>query len=41
MKKQKLSKIAKQEQLAYEIDGVVIKINEITLQQELGFSSKH
>ena len=39
--KKAFSKIAKQrEQLAYEIDGVVIKINEIALQQELGFSSR-
>ena len=39
--KKAFSKIAKlREQLAYEIDGVVIKINEITLQQELGFSSR-
>ena len=39
--KKAFSKIAKQrEQLVYEIDGVVIKINEIALQQELGFSSR-
>ena len=39
--KKAFSKIAKQrEKLAYEIDGVVIKINEIALQQELGFSSR-
>jgi DNA ligase (NAD+) len=39
--KKAFSKIAKQrEKLVYEIDGVVIKINEIALQQELGFSSR-
>ena len=30
----------KREKLPYEIDGIVIKVNEITLQQELGFTSK-
>ena len=39
--KKAFSKIARQrENLVYEIDGVVIKINEIALQQELGFSSR-
>ena len=39
--KKAFSKIAMQrEKLVYEIDGVVIKINEIALQQELGFSSR-
>ena len=39
--KKAFSEIAKQrEKLVYEIDGVVIKINEIALQQELGFSSR-
>ena len=31
---------AKREKLPYEIDGVVIKVNEIGLQQELGFTAK-
>ena len=31
---------AKREKLPYEIDGIVIKVNEIALQQELGFTSK-
>ncbi len=30
----------KREKLPYEIDGIVIKVNEISLQQELGFTSK-
>jgi DNA ligase (NAD+) len=30
----------KREKLPYEIDGVVIKVNEISLQNELGFTSK-
>ena len=30
----------KREKLPYEIDGIVIKVNEIALQQELGFTSK-
>ncbi len=30
----------KREKLVYEIDGVVVKVNEIKLQQELGFSSR-
>ncbi|HEV7968597.1 MAG TPA: NAD-dependent DNA ligase LigA [Candidatus Acidoferrales bacterium] len=31
---------AKREKLPYEIDGIVIKVNEIPLQQELGFTAK-
>ena len=31
---------AKRERLPYEIDGVVIKVNEISLQNELGYTSK-
>jgi DNA ligase (NAD+) len=31
---------AKREKLPYEIDGIVIKVNEIAMQQELGFTSK-
>jgi DNA ligase (NAD+) len=31
---------AKREKLPYEIDGIVIKVNEYWLQQELGFTSK-
>jgi DNA ligase (NAD+) len=31
---------AKREKLAYEIDGIVVKVDEITLQNELGFTSK-
>ena len=31
---------AKREKLPYEIDGIVIKVNEIGTQQELGFTSK-
>ena len=31
---------AKREKLPYEIDGIVIKVNEIGLQQELGFTAK-
>jgi DNA ligase (NAD+) len=31
---------AKREKLPYEIDGVVIKVNEIALQNELGFTAK-
>jgi DNA ligase (NAD+) len=31
---------AKREKLAYEIDGVVIKVNSIPIQNELGFTSK-
>jgi DNA ligase (NAD+) len=31
---------ARREKLPYEIDGVVIKVNEISLQNELGFTSK-
>jgi DNA ligase (NAD+) len=31
---------AKREKLPYEIDGIVIKVNEIALQQELGFTAK-
>ncbi len=31
---------AKREKLPYEIDGIVIKVNEIGVQQELGFTSK-
>jgi DNA ligase (NAD+) len=31
---------SKREKLPYEIDGIVIKVNEIGLQQELGFTSK-
>ena len=30
----------RREKLAYEIDGIVVKVNEIALQNELGFSSK-
>ena len=30
----------RREKLPYEIDGIVIKVNEIALQQELGFTSK-
>ena len=30
----------KREKLPYEIDGIVIKVNELALQQELGFTSK-
>ena len=30
----------KREKLAYEIDGIVIKVNQIPLQQELGFTAK-
>jgi DNA ligase (NAD+) len=30
----------KREKLPYEIDGIVIKVNEIAVQQELGFTSK-
>jgi DNA ligase (NAD+) len=31
---------SKREKLAYEIDGIVVKVNEISLQNELGFTSK-
>ena len=31
---------AKREKLPYEIDGVVVKVNSIALQNELGFTSK-
>ena len=31
---------AKREKLAYEIDGVVVKVNSIAIQNELGFTSK-
>jgi len=31
---------AKREKLAYEIDGVVIKVNSTALQNELGFTAK-
>ncbi len=31
---------SRREKLPYEIDGIVIKVNEIALQQELGFTSK-
>ena len=31
---------SKREKLAYEIDGIVIKVDEISLQNELGFTSK-
>jgi|SRR5579872_419917 len=31
---------AKREKLPYEIDGIVIKVNEIGMQQELGYTSK-
>jgi DNA ligase (NAD+) len=31
---------AKREKLAYEIDGVVIKVNSVAIQNELGFTSK-
>jgi DNA ligase (NAD+) len=31
---------SKREKLPYEIDGIVIKVNEITMQNELGFTSK-
>ncbi|MGC1661169.1 MAG: NAD-dependent DNA ligase LigA [Candidatus Acidiferrales bacterium] len=31
---------AKREKLAYEIDGIVVKVNEISLQNELGFTSR-
>ena len=31
---------AKREKLGYEIDGIVVKVNEIGLQNELGFTSK-
>ena len=31
---------AKRDKLPYEIDGVVIKVNEIAMQQELGFTAK-
>jgi DNA ligase (NAD+) len=31
---------SKREKLPYEIDGIVIKVNEIAMQQELGFTSK-
>ncbi len=31
---------AKREKLAYEIDGIVVKVDEISLQNELGFTSK-
>ena len=31
---------AKREKLPYEIDGIVIKVNEVALQNELGFTSK-
>ena len=31
---------AKREKLPYEIDGIVIKVNELAMQQELGFTSK-
>jgi DNA ligase (NAD+) len=31
---------SKREKLPYEIDGIVIKVNEISLQNELGFTSK-
>jgi DNA ligase (NAD+) len=31
---------ARRERLAYEIDGIVVKVNEIALQNELGFTSK-
>ena len=30
----------KREKLPYEIDGIVVKVNEIAMQQELGFTSK-
>ena len=30
----------KREKLAYEIDGIVVKVDEISLQNELGFTSK-
>ena len=30
----------KREKLTYEIDGIVVKVNEIALQQELGFTAK-
>lgn len=31
----------KRVELPYEIDGIVIKVNDINMQQELGFTSKH
>jgi DNA ligase (NAD+) len=31
---------AKREKLPYEIDGIVIKVNEVALQQEVGFTAK-
>ena len=31
---------AKREKLPYEIDGIVVKVNEISLQRELGFTAK-
>ena len=31
---------AKREKLAYEIDGIVVKVDEISLQNELGFTAK-
>jgi DNA ligase (NAD+) len=31
---------SKREKLPYEIDGIVVKVNEISLQQELGFTAK-
>jgi DNA ligase (NAD+) len=31
---------AKREKLAYEIDGIVVKVDEVALQNELGFTSK-
>jgi DNA ligase (NAD+) len=31
---------ARREKLAYEIDGIVVKVNEISLQNELGFTSR-
>ena len=31
---------SKREKLAYEIDGIVVKVDEISLQNELGFTSK-
>jgi DNA ligase (NAD+) len=31
---------ARREKLAYEIDGIVVKVNEIALQRELGFTAK-
>jgi DNA ligase (NAD+) len=31
---------AKREKLSYEIDGIVVKVNEVGLQNELGFTSK-